>query len=102
MLHFSINVLISGLTRSIRSTSLVLHFNIPSGTVRVLVPPGTKHSVHSYKSFFTHPVMLIDFQRSESLGPTGGDLSGSLGNSMGPQLKNVFLSISYISLFLKL
>ena len=30
-------------------------------------------------------VMLIGFQCCESLGHTGGDLSGSLGNSMGPQ-----------------
>ena len=29
-------------------------------------------------------VMLIGFQCSESPGPTGGELSGSLGNSMGP------------------
>ncbi len=31
------------------------------------------------------PVMLKGFQCCESPGPTGGDLSGSLGNSMGPQ-----------------
>ena len=29
-------------------------------------------------------VMLIGFQCSESPGPTGGELGGSLRNSMGP------------------
>ena len=42
VLHFSISVRISGLTRSIRSTSLVLHFIIPSGIIAVLVPPETE------------------------------------------------------------
>ena len=36
VLHFSISVLISGLTRSIRSTSLALHF---------IISPGTKHRI---------------------------------------------------------
>ena len=31
------------------------------------------------------PVMLIGFQCSESPGPTGGELGGSLTNSMGPE-----------------
>ena len=47
-------------------------------------------------------VMLIGFQCSEVPGPTGGELSGSLGNLMGPdsQLKKMyFFLILFFFLF---
>lgn len=42
MLHFSISVLISGLTFSIRSTRFALLFIIPPGMTNTLVPPTDK------------------------------------------------------------
>lgn len=42
VLHFSISVLISGLTFSIRSTRFALLFIIPPGMTKTLVPPTDK------------------------------------------------------------
>ena len=43
-------------------------------------------------------VMLIGFQCSESPGPTGGELSGSLGNSMGPDSSYTIISFFHFPL----
>ena len=44
--------------------------------------------------------MLIGFQCSESPGPTGGELGGSLRNSMGPESTPQFKKcVSFLLLF---
>lgn len=47
------------------------------------------NSVPQNSPVFTPTVMFIGFQCSESLGPTGGHLSGSKGNSVVPPQKIV-------------
>ncbi|CAL8339266.1 unnamed protein product [Boreogadus saida] len=42
------------------------------------------NSISNNQRLSGNPVMLIGFQCSESPGPTGGELGGSLRNSMGP------------------